>query len=104
MPDRLPRVRLLAVTCVLSLLAGCGDSETAKSRASEASPASSAAAADRSVPTAQPREPVAPLRDMTIIVRDVVTVPPSSNERPLARINHLIDAGDGSGRLFVNDM
>ena len=43
-------------------------------------------------------------RDITVIVRDVLQVPPSSNERPRARINFLIHAGDGSGRTFVNDM
>ena len=35
---------------------------------------------------------------------DFVQVPPSSFLRPLARINLLGHAGDGSGRLFVNDM
>lgn len=35
---------------------------------------------------------------------DFVLVPPSSSFRPLARINLLTHAGDGSGRLFVNDM
>ncbi len=35
---------------------------------------------------------------------DFVQVPPSSFFRPLARINGLTHAGDGSGRLFVNDM
>ena len=35
---------------------------------------------------------------------DFVQVPASSFFRPLARINGLTHAGDGSGRLFVNDM
>jgi hypothetical protein len=35
---------------------------------------------------------------------DVVGIPASSAERPLARINLLTHAGDGSERLFVNDM
>ncbi len=43
-------------------------------------------------------------RDIAVIVRDVLAVPPSSKERPLTRINNLIHAGDGSGRLFVSDM
>jgi hypothetical protein len=35
---------------------------------------------------------------------DFVQIPPSSAVRPRARINLLGHAGDGSGRLFVNDM
>ncbi len=35
---------------------------------------------------------------------DVAQVPASSPVRPLARLNLLIPAPDGSGRLFVNDM
>jgi glucose/arabinose dehydrogenase len=37
-------------------------------------------------------------------VTDFVQIPPSSTVRPLARINLLGTAPDGSGRLFVNDM
>jgi hypothetical protein len=38
------------------------------------------------------------------VLRDVAQVPPSAAGAPLARLNLLGHAGDGSGRLFVNDM
>ena len=49
---------------------------------------------------------VAPIAksDLAAELIDVVKVPPSSNQAPLTAINSLIPAGDGSGRLFVNDM
>jgi len=42
--------------------------------------------------------------NIAIELMDFITIPPSSTEAPLARINYLYHAGDGSGRLFVNDM
>jgi glucose/arabinose dehydrogenase len=42
--------------------------------------------------------------DLAADLVDVVKIPPSSNQAPLAAINFLTHAGDGSGRLFVNDM
>ena len=49
---------------------------------------------------------VAPIAksDLAVELIDFIKVPPSSNQAPLAAINFLTDAGDGSGRLFVNDM
>jgi hypothetical protein len=42
--------------------------------------------------------------DVLVVIRDVVQLPPTSKERPLARINALVHAGDGSRRLFAVDM
>jgi len=39
-----------------------------------------------------------------VVLEDVVQVPASSDSPPRARINFLFHAGDGSHRLFVNDM
>ena len=47
--------------------------------------------------------PVVP-SSLAIELIDFVQVPASDKNRPLARINYLYHAGDGSGRLFVNDM
>ena len=41
---------------------------------------------------------------LSVAIVDVVALPPSSDEKPLARINWLHHAGDGSGRLFAADM
>jgi hypothetical protein len=45
-----------------------------------------------------------PKSGVAVELDDVVQIPPSSVFRPLARINFLTHAGDGSGRRFVNDM
>src|SRR5277367_3608438 len=42
--------------------------------------------------------------DIAIELIDAIKLPPSSDHPPLARLNFLYHAGDGSGRLFVNDM
>ena len=42
--------------------------------------------------------------ELSAPLSDFATIPASSAERPLARLNLLGHAGDGSGRLFVNDM
>ncbi|MBT5050440.1 MAG: hypothetical protein HOM58_18210 [Rhodospirillaceae bacterium] len=41
---------------------------------------------------------------LSVALVDIVTIPPSSDEIPHARLNWLYHAGDGSGRLFVVDM
>ncbi|MEM7315091.1 MAG: hypothetical protein AAF497_18250, partial [Planctomycetota bacterium] len=41
---------------------------------------------------------------LTVDVEDLVQVPTSSASEPLARINMLVEAPDGSGRLFINDL
>jgi glucose/arabinose dehydrogenase len=48
-------------------------------------------------------DPIVPTGLSAVLV-DFVQIPPSAFSRPLARINLLGHAGDGSGRLFVNDM
>ena len=50
-----------------------------------------------------PLPPIQP-SGLSANVVDFVQVPPSSASRPLARVNLLAEAPDGSGRLFVNDM
>jgi hypothetical protein len=91
-----------AIACAMLLLTACGDRDPSSSNDIVGRPASggpeSAKAAAKGSAAAEP------LRDIAVIVRDVVAVPPSSSARPVARINFLVDAGDGSGRLFVNDM
>jgi hypothetical protein len=92
------------LACAGLLLAGCGESGSTGSKADTAVPASPVAAAEGTTNEAPARRAPDQPRDISVIVRDVLLVPPSSKERPLARINNLIHAGDGSGRLFVNDM
>ncbi len=55
------------------------------------------------VVAAGPLPPV-PKRSIAVTVAPFVTVPPSQGSPPLARLNLLTHAGDGSGRMFVNDM
>ena len=43
-------------------------------------------------------------RDLVVLLRDVVQLPATDKERPLARINALVHAGDGSARMFAVDM
>ena len=52
---------------------------------------------------AGPLAPI-PLSGLSANIVDFVQIPASATLRPLARINLLGHAGDGSGRLFVNDM
>ncbi|HET6521545.1 MAG TPA: PQQ-dependent sugar dehydrogenase [Geminicoccaceae bacterium] len=47
-------------------------------------------------------EPIAP-GGLAVELVDLVEVPATAGSRPLARINTLYHADDGSGRLFVND-
>ena len=41
---------------------------------------------------------------LDVVLQEFITVPPSSSNTPIARINFLDHANDDSGRLFVNDM
>jgi hypothetical protein len=43
-------------------------------------------------------------RDVVVVVRDIAQLPVTSKDRPLARINALVSAGDGTSRLFAVDM
>jgi hypothetical protein len=45
-----------------------------------------------------------PNEGLTAVLEDVFAVPPSDNLRPLAKIQKLEEAPDGSGRLFVADL
>ncbi|RME71929.1 MAG: hypothetical protein D6781_03170, partial [Verrucomicrobia bacterium] len=51
-------------------------------------------------------DPVAPIEpgDLTIEITLFAQLPASAGSPPLARINHVKPAGDGSGRLFANDL
>jgi glucose/arabinose dehydrogenase len=42
--------------------------------------------------------------DIAVDLIDAIKMPPSSDHPPLARLNFLYHAGDGSGRLFVDDL
>ena len=42
--------------------------------------------------------------NIAIKIEDILKAPQTSHEPPYAQLNMLIDAGDGTGRLFVNDM
>lgn len=67
-----------------------------------------------SVKSSTPRPATAKRRDLipqkikksglSVALVDVAQLPPSSEEKPLARVNWLHHAGDGSGRLFAADM
>jgi glucose/arabinose dehydrogenase len=94
----------LFFACAALLLPGCGERESAPPKpAPPVSPGS--AHADESPPNEVPVKSAAVQpRDVAVIVRDVLAVPPGNKDRPLARINNLIHAGDGSGRLFVSEM
>jgi hypothetical protein len=48
-------------------------------------------------------DPIRP-SGLAVELADVVQIPASSSAPPLARLNLLTHAGDGSGRRFVNDM
>jgi len=41
---------------------------------------------------------------LAVVVEDVIQLPSSSGSPPYARLNVLVEAPDGSGRLFVNDL
>ncbi len=97
-------VVLPLIACAALLLAGCGERETAKLNPRPVLPASPASVDENLGKEGQVRAVPEQLRNITVIVRDVLLVPPSSKERPLARINFLTHAGDNSGRAFVNDM
>jgi len=101
---RAPAALLSLLACAALFFAGCGEQEPAASK-SPIPVSSDAAGAVGNAPAGAPvRSAGVQPREISIIVRDVVAVPPSSKDRPLARINNLIHAGDGSGRLFVGDM
>lgn len=101
-PRRISVVLALAA-CAVLLQAACGERDRASSK-SAAVPPASPEHFDASPANGTPARGPDPPRDVAVIVRDVLVVPPSSKERPLARINLLTHAGDSSGRLFVIDM
>lgn len=85
--------KFLAIT--LALLPACGEQQNAPPGA----PAN--AAGDRTAPEAAAERVD---RDLAIVLRDVVQIPATRKQRPLARINALVHAGDGSARMFAVEM
>ena len=75
------------------LLVSCGRSETEESKTNAPAPAATIAK-DGSASKAE---------GFAAVVRDVVRIPAGENNQP-AQINYLHHAGDGSGRIFINDM
>ncbi|HEX3631935.1 MAG TPA: PQQ-dependent sugar dehydrogenase [Casimicrobiaceae bacterium] len=73
--DPLSAARAMLAACAAAILEACGDGTTGS----------------------------ASMR-FAVEVEDVVQIPASSESPPRARINFLFHAGDGSNRLFVNDM
>ncbi len=57
-----------------------------------------------SAPASWAQTPAPIQQGIQVGIVDVLQVPLSSPVKPLARLNLLYHAGDGSGRLFVNDM
>ena len=90
----MPSAASLALVLVF-LLAACGEQQK------PAAPQS---------PTAPP-SPAAPLSpatsaeaDIVVVLRDIVQLPATGKSPPLARINALVHAGDGTPRMFAVDM
>ena len=82
---------------LLSLLlavAACGD------RQKETPQGAAAGSAERAVNAAAAEADA----DLIVVVRDIAQLPATSKDRPLARINTLVHAADGSSRLFAVDM
>jgi glucose/arabinose dehydrogenase len=74
-------------------VAACGEQQ-------KAAPPAAPARAERAA-----NEPAAEAdADIVVVVRDIAQVPPTSKDRPLARINAVVHAGDGAARLFAVDM
>jgi len=87
--------QLLARTClclIAALSAGCERSKQESSASTEV--------LDQ---TLEPKQLPKEVGNIAIIVRDVVQLPANPKVGP-AQVNYLHHAGDGSGRLFVNDM
>lgn len=96
---------LLSIALAL-LLVACGDQQDATrdsaSTDTTAPPGAPAAVtADRSAAVAEGERVD---QDLVIVLRDAVQIPATSKQRPLARVNALIHAGDGSARMFAVEM
>ena len=91
----------LLLACAALLFAGCSERDSPASKSATSSPPAPAHVDENPSNAAPVQSAAVQPRDIAVIVRDVLAVPPSSTERPLARINNLIH---GSGRLFVGDM
>jgi hypothetical protein len=63
-----------------------------------------AAGARPIMPSTNPLVPRVAQSNLAIDLIEFARIPASDKSPPLARINFLFHAGDGSGRLFVNDM
>lgn len=83
------------MTFLALLFAGCGDQQNVLPGAQAAVTVDRTAADTRGDRVDRP---------VIIGLRDVVQIPPTSKRRPLARVNALVHAGDGSARMFVVEM
>ena len=86
--------RIVAVVLASVLAASCGEQKVEPR-------VSATPSLDRAAPEAIPERVDA---DLVIVIRDIVQLPATSKGAPLARINALVPAGDGSPRLFAVDM
>jgi len=86
--------RVASVLLASILAASCGDQKAEPK-------ASSAASSDRALPETPTQRADS---DLVVVVRDIVQLPATGKGAPLARINTLVPAGDGSPRLFAVDM
>ncbi|MDO3695696.1 PQQ-dependent sugar dehydrogenase [Wenyingzhuangia sp. chi5] len=59
---------------------------------------------DLSLPLTDPIAATIPVSDIGIVLEEFVTIPASSPNKPVTRINFLDHANDNTDRLFVNDL
>jgi glucose/arabinose dehydrogenase len=89
---------VMLLACVTATLPGCGDAGTGSS-----TPKKDERAADVTQIGGGGEKTRASL-NFAVVLEDIVTIPASRETPPRTRINFLFHAGDGSGRVFVNDM
>ena len=86
--------RIVAAVLASMLAVACGEQKVEPR-------VSATPSLDRAPPEAIPERVDA---DLVIVIRDIVQLPATNKGAPLARINALVPAGDGSPRLFAVDM